>query len=260
MSYASLEPVGSWLGGSFRLLKSRWVTLTSLFLFGFFAITLGALFVYGLGVAFAGFFQGWDKLGRILGDPLKLRYFLQETQGITAVLNLLVAFIALRIYCRILRAAIHASSDESVGFRDALKMSKRRDYAFLALVVVQQVMLQAGMILFLLPGIALAVFFGFAPWAFARQDAGIVQSLKDSAGMIKGHFLGVLGRMLLVGLIGSLMMLVPVIGWLIGGAWILTAWGMLYKNLRGVQRQTTPVAVAAIPVDLSFEAGQGTAQ
>jgi hypothetical protein len=98
---------------------------------------------------------------------------------------------------------------------------------------VQQVILQAGMLLFILPGLVLAVWLGFAFWAFAREDSGIFRSLGESARLVKGHFFGVLGRMLLLGLLGGAMMIVPIVGWLVGGAWIVVAWGLLYTDLRG---------------------------
>lgn len=68
------------------------------------------------------------------------------------------------------------------------------------------------------------------------QQIGVMLliSLGDSARAVKGHFFGVLGRMLLAGLVGGAMMIVPLVGWLVGAAWILLAWGHLYIDLRGL--------------------------
>jgi hypothetical protein len=233
MTHQSLKPVGEWLGESFSQLRGRWVTLSTLVVFGFFTLLLGVVLVYGLGFVFFGFIQGWDNVMRILMDSRKLQYLLEESRGAFTLLNLLAAFVALRVYCWILLAAIHASMDASLGVRGSLKKGKGRGYAFLVLFLVQQVILQFGVVLLILPGIILAVWLGFALWAFAREGAGVLRSLGESARVVKGHFFNVLGRMLLVGLIGGAIMIVPLAGWLVGGAWIFLAWSLLYGDLRG---------------------------
>jgi hypothetical protein len=240
----SLRPVGQLLGDSFSGLGSRWLTLSLLFVAGMFTALFSFALVYVLGVVFVGFIQGWENLGRVVMDPRRLQLFLEESQGALTILNLLAFFIVMRVYCKFLAAAIHASSDESLGFRESLKKAKNRGYAFLALVIVQQVILQIGMMLFILPGIILAVLLGFAFWAFVRDDAGVFQSLGNSVRLVKGHFFGVFGRMILLGLIGAAMMIVPVLGWLIGPAWIMVAWSLMYEDLR---EPTQPTARSARP-------------
>jgi len=233
MTYHLLVPVGEWLGESFGRLRARWFTLSALFVIGCLALLLGVLTVYGLGFAIYGSLQGWDNMMRVVLDPRKLGYLVDEAKGGVALLNLLAAFVALRIYCWVLLAAVHASLDPSLGVRDSLRRGKGRGYAFLILVVAQQVILQVGMLLFILPGLILAVWLGFAFWAFAREESGSFRFLGESARLVKGHFFGVLGRMLLLGLLGGAMMIVPVIGWLVGSAWMFVAWGLLYTDLRG---------------------------
>ena len=245
MANASLQPVGVWLGSSFSQLKHRWLPLTMLLLVGFLATVLSVALVYGLAVVFVGFLRGWDNLGRTLSDPRKLGIFIEQSRGALMMFNLLAGFVALRMYCWYFHAAIHASADASLGVRAALRRGKSRSYGFLALFVVQQIILQLGMLLFILPGIILTVLLGFAMWAFARDEAGVFQSLGHSARMVKGRFLGVFGRMLLVGLIGIPFMIVPVIGWLVGTAWMLVAWSLLYDNL--AERERVPAAVAPSP-------------
>ena len=229
------------MGESFSRLRARWATLTTLFVFGFFAVLLGVVLVYVLGVVFIGFIQGWDTLTRTLTDPRKIQYFFEETRGAFTILNLLAAFVALRLYSWILLAAIHASLDVSLGFRGSLKKAGGRGYAFLFLFVLQQIILQLGVMLFLLPGIVLAVWLGFALWVFARENASVFQALGGSARIVKGRFFGVLGRMLLLGLIGGAIMIVPLVGWLVGGAWVFLAWSLLYDDLRSLR------ATAAAP-------------
>jgi hypothetical protein len=224
--------VGAWIGASFGRLRQGWPTLTALFVFGLFAMAASVLLVYGLGILFIVMLQGWERLGRILADPAKLRDVLEAVGGAFTLLSLLAGFIVLRLYGWILLAAVHVSSDPALGFRAALRKGQGRGYAFLALLLLHQLALNVGMILLLIPGLVMAVLFSFALWCFAREGRGVFQSLGDSARAVKGHFLGILGRMLLAGLIGGSMMLVPVAGWIAGAAWIMLAWGALYDDLR----------------------------
>ncbi len=58
-----------------------WVTLSALFVFGFFALLLAVVMVYGLGFAFFGFIQGWENVMRVITDPRKAQYLLEESRG-----------------------------------------------------------------------------------------------------------------------------------------------------------------------------------
>lgn len=243
MVQTTVRPVGEWLGDSFGRLKENWLTLCGLFVFGFCLIAFSVVAVYGLGLTFLGVLQGWDNLKRVALDPTRLGYLIEESRGAFALFNLVAVLVGLRLYCWILKAVIHASLDPSTGFGAALGKGGERSYAFLALFVVQQIILNVGMMLLILPGLIMAIWFGFALWACARDESGVFSSLGDSARAVKGHFFGVFGRMLLLGLIGGAMMIVPVVGWLVGAAWMLVAWGCLYEDLTA----PLPTPVAARP-------------
>jgi hypothetical protein len=247
MAAATLRPVGAWLGASCGRLKERGLTLSGLLLFGLVAAILGAALVYALAFVFVGFLRGWDNLGRIASDPRRLGIFLEESAGAITLFNLLAAFVALRVQCWVFHAAIHASGDERVGFREALRRGKSRGYGFLALFVMQQILVQVGMVLLVLPGIALTVLLGLAPWSFAKDGTGVFESLGASARMAKGRFFGLLGRLLLAVLIAVPVMVVPVLGWLLGPAWVLVAWSLLHEDLRApVPARTAPAAARPI--------------
>jgi len=243
MVLTSVRPVGEWLGDSFGRLKENWLTLCGLFVFGFAVIVVGVVAVYGVGVGFLGTLQGWDNLKRAVLDPTRLQYLIEESRGAFALLNLVAMLVGLRLYCWILKAVIHASLEPSTGFGAALSKANEHSYVFLGLVVVQQIILNVGVMLLILPGIIMAIWFSFALWACARDESGVFSSLGDSARAVKGHFFGVFGRMLVLGLIGGAMMIVPVIGWLVGAAWMMVAWGCLYEDLTAPQ----PAPVSARP-------------
>lgn len=232
MTGTSVRPVGEWLGASFERLRENCLTLCGLFVFGVFIIGACVVSVYALGVTALGIAQGWDTLMRNLLDPTRLAYMMEESGPAVALFNVFACLVGLRLYAWILKAAVHASIDPSIGFRGALRQGSDRIYPFMGLLVVHQVLVNVGVILLVLPGILMAVWFGFALWACARDRSGVFGALGDSARAVKGHFLGVFGRMLLAGLIGGAMMIVPILGWLVGGAFMMTAWGCLYEDLR----------------------------
>ena len=242
-----LKPVGEWLGESFAALRSRGITLSLLFLSGLFALVLGVVLVYALGFGIYGSLQGWDNMKRLLMDYQRLQYLIEESGQAIMLLNLLAALVGARLYGWFMLATIHASMDESLGVRGALRKGKERGYAFIALLILQQLIVFAGMVLLILPGIFLAVRLGFATCAFAKGGSGVFQALRDSARAVKGRFFGVFGRMLLAGLICSLMMIVPLLGWLAGSAWILIAWSLLYDDLRGPSPSPARIPIAPRP-------------
>ena len=241
MTQASLRPVGEWLGESFGRLKGRVVTLSLLFIFGIVMTLLGMVLVYALGIVFLGFIQGWDVLGKAIQNPQRIKSALEASSGALTIFNLLATFIALRVYCWVMLATIHASMDQSLGFGGALRRGKGRGYAFLVLVILQQIIFQLGMVLLILPGLVLLVLLGFALYVFARENAGVFESLGSSARIVKGHFFGVLGRMIVMAFIGGLMMIIPILGFFAGMTWVMVAWAIIYEDLRvALVRQRVP--------------------
>jgi hypothetical protein len=242
MSDESLAPIGQWLGQSFARLKGSLLTLSIIFIIGFVTVTLGCVLVYALGVVSFGFIQGWGNVMAMVTNPSRLQAFGEQNQSLIFIVNLLAWLVGLRMFCWATLAAIHAASDESLGVRAAFKAGKSRGYGFLALFVILQIILMIGIMLLILPGLILAVLLGFTLWVFARENAGMLASLGRSVKLVKGHFLGVLGRMILVGLIGALIMIIPIIGWLVAPAFMMLAWSTLYMQLS----DAVPAPVAGV--------------
>lgn len=98
-----------------------------------------------------------------------------------------------------------------------------------------------GVLVLFLPALALSVWFAFAPIAAAVRDArGGVEALGVSAGMVRGAFWPLVGRLLawtvLVLVISAVVSPLPIANWLIpflltllGGAFLI----VLYREFRG---------------------------
>ena len=231
MARGRLSPVGQWLGQSFSGLKTRLLPLSIIFVVGFVGVMAGMLLVYVIGAVLFGFIQGWGLVVATVTNPQRLQAFVAQNQLVILVFELLATLVGLRIYCWATLAAIHAASFDSTGVRAAFRAGKGRGYGFLGLFIVVQVLIGIGAVFFLLPGLIVAVFLGFSLWVYALENAGVFASLGISARLVKGRFLGVLGRMLLVGLIASVIMVIPIIGWLVGAALLMVAWSKLYIEL-----------------------------
>jgi hypothetical protein len=50
---------------------------------------------------------------------------------------------------------------------------------------------------------------------------------------VRGRFLAVLGRLLLLGLVAGAIALVPLVGWVLAPGLALVAWGELYRDAGG---------------------------
>src|SRR5262245_4041113 len=191
MAQTSVRPVGEWLRVSFGRFKENGLTLCGLFVFGVFVIAAGIVAVYALGLTALALVQGTETLKRNLLDPTRLGYLIEESRGAFTLFNLLASLVGLRIYAWILKAAVHASIEPSSGFAEALRRGNERIYPFLGALIVQQILLNLGFMLLILPGLVMAVWFGFALWACARDRSGVFGALGDSARAVKGHFFGV---------------------------------------------------------------------
>lgn len=252
MASGRLLPVGQWLGQSFGVLKTRLLSLCLIFITGFVCLVLGLVLVYVLGAILFGFIQGWSVVMSMVTNPYRLQAFVAQNQTLILVFELLAALVALRIYAWAALAAIHAASHDSLGVRAAFRAGKGRGYGFLGLFIILQIVVAIGFALFFLPGLILSVFLSFALWVFALENAGVIASIRISAGLVRRRFLGVLGRMILVGFLGMLIGVIPVIGWLVGPALVMVAWSLLYIHLSEYEP-----APAAAPEDRVEESTEG---
>lgn len=228
----TLPPVGEWLGRSFRALGRRFFALTGLAILGGMTAFLGAALVYLAAGAAVYFFADPQALQSVSAGG-GIAALAQEPSFAMMIfgVHLLAGFVAMRMWCWFFLAMVHLTADPGMTFGSALGTARKRSFAFLGLLIAQNFLIQIGMFLLIIPGLILSVYLGFSAWAFARDGAGIGASMKESLSAVKGRWFGVFGRMLLLGLVCTAMMIVPIAGWIAAPLLALCACGELFSDL-----------------------------
>ncbi len=135
--------------------------------------------------------------------------------------------------------AINAGKPPSV--KKIYQSTWKRLLPFLVLQVFQSFLVGLGLILLIIPGIILAVWYSFSRLIFVDKEAGAIESLKMSKSLVKGRFFPVFGRLIVFGAFGILFELffasVPygigsVVSLLFGALLLLPAF-LLYRELTG---------------------------
>jgi len=228
----ALPPIGEWLSSSFVALGRRWWTLTALALSGTLVAVLGAAAVYALAGACVYFFTDKAVLAQYTSPEGMEALAANPNMGMLLFLvNVLAFAVALRLACWFLLASIHVASDLSLGYWEAIKLAKERSRAFTILFFVTHTVVQVGWALFIIPGLVLSVFLGFAPFAFVREKAGVWQAMRRSWQTASGHFWGILGRMVVLGLVCLAIGIVPILGWIAAPCLAYLAWAELHRQL-----------------------------
>jgi hypothetical protein len=197
---------------------------------------LGAALVYAAAAACIYFFTDKQVLAKFM-SPAGVEALAADPgfQALLLVIHGVALLVALRFGFWFALAGVYVATDHKVGFWHSLKLAKKRSMGFALLSIIGQIIIQAGFVLFILPGVVLAVYLGFAPFAYVREKAGIWASLGRSRRAVSGHFFGVLGRMLLLGVICLAIGIVPVLGWIVAPCLALLAWGELHHDLTARQ-------------------------
>jgi hypothetical protein len=104
--------------------------------------------------------------------------------------------------------------------KEAFKLGWKYVWKFLGMAILTGIIMVVGFLLFFIPGIILAVMFSVASSALINENLGVVESLKRSWNLVKGHFWAVLGRMLLLLLIifviTMIAMFIPFLNMIVG--------------------------------------------
>lgn len=200
MPSSGLKPLKMLVQETWDRFTKRWkfyvlYTLVSMILPGIVFMVGGALgAALGLGGLFAG---GKSAFGgaMILGG-----------------LVMLVAYIA-AIYVSILFSVglMLAIMDEKLSdIKAAVMAAKPKAASAFIISIIVGLLVMVGMILFVIPGVYLAVCYAFALWVFLAEGKTGMDALKGSKELVSGRWLAVFGRLFGMGVVVWLAVVLPI--------------------------------------------------
>jgi predicted Zn finger-like uncharacterized protein len=179
----------------------------------------------------------------LLGSGVEL---LQQIAGDNLVVMLLVGLVmvgfSLLVVTAIGAAMTYAIIDEELGVRQALGYGIQNFLPFLWVFSLVGFILVGGYLAFFLPGLLFTVWFIFAQFLLARDDARGMDALLLSRAYVRGHGWGVCGRILLLGVLGGLVSAIPLIGLLFGlvlGPFTLIFYHEIFRDLLEIKGNIT---------------------
>jgi hypothetical protein len=159
-------------------------------------------------------------------------------------------------------ALIYAVADQSLTPKEAYNKSKADFFRYLGLVILMTLIIVAGLVLLIIPGIWLSILLSFSAYFLLLEKKGIKASLSASKELVTGRWWAVAIRMMVFTLFGILVfMIAGVIGAIFGelGALILTTAvgtvvgpiGLIYsyevyKELKGTESVSVETPIQSV--------------
>lgn len=154
-------------------------------------LSIGGTLVY-MGILTVGYLIWYGALMGVIfgmrGDETTMLVSL----GLMSTVGLLI-YLLVSSYLTVgyLRMMFKLARSEAAGFGDLFSGGSGTMATFLCMVIML-VVLDIGFLLFIVPGLLLAVMWFFAYFLIADKRVGAIASLKESWGMVKGRFMDVL--------------------------------------------------------------------
>lgn len=108
-----------------------------------------------------------------------------------------------------------------------------RTFAFTLVTILQTLVIIAGLLFFIIPGIIFAMMFSMAPFLVLDKKIGVIEAMKKSAEITKGNRFDLLGFTILTQIIGLLGILALVFGVFVTAPLVILATALVYLTLNG---------------------------
>lgn len=204
----TLASIGELFSRSWQMFTRRILTLIGINLLGF-ALAFVCTLVLG-GVL--------DKLQELSGhNPL-----------VTIPATIIMLVFSLAVGSAIAGGMTYAIVDETIGVRESLGYGIQRWRSFIWLFLLLGFILSGGYMAFFIPGLLFTVWFIFAPFVLAHEDVTGMDALLLSRTYVRGHGWAVLGRLMLLGVINTVLSMIPIIGIFI--SLLLTPFTLIYYH------------------------------
>ena len=138
---------------------------------------------------------------------------------------LLVIIINLWVQVALMFAVREENAKSSV--KDLLMMTKGRLASYYWIAFLNAVIILAGFIVFIIPGVILSIWFCFSQYAFVFEGTKGFAALSRSKELVKGYWWPVLGRILILAAITILISFISKLGFLINSLFTMP-FGIMY--------------------------------
>ncbi len=150
----------------------------------------------------------------ILGAlSLYLSIFFPASDGVTSILivALFSASLVTTIWASIalIRAARAATLGQPLNWKENLKASNHVILPFIWVSILTSLIVLGGTILFIIPGIIFAVWYNFAVYAVALENARGMNALSISKSLVVGRWWSIAGRLAIIGVVSAVLVLLP---------------------------------------------------
>jgi predicted Zn finger-like uncharacterized protein len=182
-------------------------------------LTATAYFLMGYGV---------ELLQEIAGD----------TPAVMLIAGVVLFGLSMLIMTAILAAMIYAVVNEELGVKQALGYGIKNSKSFFWVFFLLGFFLVGGSLTFFIPGLLFMVWFVFAQFILAHDNIRGMDALLMSRAYVRGHSWGVFGRMLLIGMLGSLVSAIPIVGLVASlflGPYTLIFYHEIFRDLREIK-------------------------
>lgn len=192
------------LAGIGELFKSGFNDVTSrLGLVG--SVLLVFVLITGIGFGGLGFGAfSLSRMGQPMTDPV--------TAVVVAVLGLLLYVIIMIAYMAASIALIRVAlkRQEGAAYFESFKWTLVRVWPIFLIALYMQLVVSAGYLFLIIPGIALAIYTSFSLFAYVKEDHRGMQALLRSIDLVYGNFWGVLWRLLVLSAGITLSLVLPI--------------------------------------------------
>jgi hypothetical protein len=217
------------LSGAWNVFARHWMALcTGLLVVGcLVGVPLMGLYVVGVLVAVAGSSAVASHGGPDPGTAMALA-MLGLLAGAIPIIFLLTPIFA----ARLLRMSLTAVRGGTPAVGDLFR-GETRYGAMLALMLLQGLLIGLGYLLFIVPGVILAIGLYFSAFLVVDQRMGAVDAMKASWELTRGRKGEVFGTVLVFGLVAAGCGLVPLVGHFVGYALMMLGMSIVYLRLMG---------------------------
>lgn len=219
-----MTPVWDLLKNSFSAYQTKFKILTKLAAFNLIPFGL-SLLAGGVSAGYFVIFGVRNNNFQTLPFPVLPFLFLMLLGLIIALISIYVSFGVLAGTFYVIKEGSNEASPWEFFKKGWANMGSFAWVAFLAGLV-----MFGGFILFIIPGIIFSIWFSQSLYVFIFEGTKGSEALKKSKALAKGYFWPLLGRFLVLGIIGWLVAHIKIFGPLIN-VLFLAPFGIVYANL-----------------------------